>query len=328
MRDAEHLSDTGTHPFLCVRSTRSRYCVGACVLAQSVCAASVFAFAPAGCALGTQFTLFWASAVVLTAIYVLSRAFICCVERYAQYPRRDAARDTICWERVCAFSSYLWACVGLALYLTTTWHERCWVKGSSILAVCFLLTAIIMPVTMVYFDRFYSAHLLDIESEAREWQCSRTELSEVAQTRIDGSPLLDDFSPPIGFRRGVGSSDGNNCWISSLVQLLRGAPARGFEHEAECGKIRRFGVSIGAWAAGSTHIDADSDAVEAVCRVVQKPVPNVVIFAGPRGEMCQDIPSTPGAPIVFMFNARGLHYDPLWPVGGAALAGDTRETPS
>merc|ERR1712232_662843 len=101
---------------------------------------------------------------------------------------------------------------------------------------------------------------------------------------LDEAPLQYRALPknvhlPPQFTCGVGSTKGNNCWISSLVQLVRGAPEMGFLHDADCASIRDQGVQAGIWAASPAHITAGLEAIEMVCHALKcHDAPNVVIL--------------------------------------------------
>lgn len=263
------------------------------------------------CELCTELTVFWSCLGVFGIIYITLLALIYFAEHFAQYPRQDAIAATVCIDRSCALGLWLWIDFGCITYIRTVSKPACWISDAVtfnywiviVLGVCVIFTPVLV----------YSLDLATrrARSGARDVDL---ELTYCERNRIYRDLPNSVVAPP-GFRCGVASMAGSNCWISSLVQLLRGTPANGPVHDMECMKIRKIGVAAGAWPSSPIDIEATSEAVEMVCSAIDhQPVPNVVVFAGSHATLRQDIMSSPDAPTVHMFNPHGQHYDPLWPV--------------
>lgn len=139
----------------------------------------------------------------------------------------------------------------------------------------------------------------------------------VDRKEVDLKGMVANSRVPSGFERGAGSTKGNNCFISSVVQCLRGAAASGFDHEEECAALRR---------AGSGNVWGERDFIVAS--------PETLLFVatavlGQEGDVtCTIYSAHDGSNVtvvrtghvgdharahdISLFNPVGVHFDPLW----------------
>jgi hypothetical protein len=135
---------------------------------------------------------------------------------------------------------------------------------------------------------------------------------------IDLGGMVANNRVPAGFVRGRGSMQGNNCFISSVMQALVGKELRGPEHDEACAQIRRAGLGQ-LWRANN-FIEAIPSTLSFVTRHV---------FGEDRSVMCHLYSSRDGTTLedvacgecsagegpqhhIHMFNPTGVHFDPLW----------------
>lgn len=301
-----------------MRSPRSRTCaaslVGALGVAGIVRCAVRGLHAPPGCAPGLQLAVFWSLAPGFGTVMFAGYGFLKMNGAFTVYALL---------ERSCASLAWLWCCFGCATYfrLINARYHGC-LGGESVVlhtfavVVC-LMCLLLLPLVVVYCDLQHRERLRDPKESALLWDQVTAGLRTLDEVPSQYRALPKNVHLPPEFACGVGSTKGNNCWISSLVQLVRGAPDAGFLHDAECASIRDQGVHAGVWAASPDHIAAGIEAIEMVCHALQcEHVPNVVILAGLRADLRQEVLSNPANRTVCMFNPVGMHFDPLWPAPG------------
>jgi len=226
-------------------------------------------------------------------------------------------------ERWCGFFMWLWCYFGCVTYLRILANPDPDGDCLSGLASAYyvlvsgsVLLLVILPCAVMYFDLEHSEQLRDPARSTQLWHEVTGGARMCEEAHHIYRALPHNVSLPPGFRCGVGSTSDNNCFISSLVQLLRGAPEAGPLHTTECAQIRRLGVQAGVWRGPPAHIEADHDAVALVCQALQHDaVPSVVVFAGLHADLRQEVPGAAGARTLHLFNPVGMHFDPLWPDG-------------
>ena len=82
------------------------------------------------------------------------------------------------------------------------------------------------------------ACLTDFPNEAA---CLDWLLLLVHRKEVDLGGMVANARIPNGFQRGCGSMQRNNCWISSVMQCLRGRSEQGPSH---LGSVLRFGLLV------------------------------------------------------------------------------------
>lgn len=140
----------------------------------------------------------------------------------------------------------------------------------------------------------------------------------VHRKEVDLGGMVANARVPNGYQRGRGSMQGNNCWISSVMQCLRGCSEQGPSHLAECAKIRTAGIDA-LWGPRN-FVEANHMNLAFVADHVLGPGHTVVcdLFSGHDGRMRGQIRSgcgrndDPTTHIIHVFNPTGVHFDPLW----------------
>ena len=98
----------------------------------------------------------------------------------------------------------------------------------------------------------------------------------VDRKEVDLQGMAQHAATPSGFRRGVGSPAGNNCFISSVCQSLQGVPSEGPLHEELCRNIRAAGVGT-LWAQNN-YIEASTSTLQFIAGNLLVAVSNVTCW--------------------------------------------------
>eukprot|EP00928_Gymnodinium_smaydae_P045875 TRINITY_DN30537_c0_g1_i1.p1 TRINITY_DN30537_c0_g1~~TRINITY_DN30537_c0_g1_i1.p1 ORF type:complete len:371 (+),score=45.41 TRINITY_DN30537_c0_g1_i1:161-1273(+) len=271
-----------------------------------------------GSPLDTRLLLFWGGAAVIGFVLLCAYLFLKTNGAFAVYALI---------ERVCVTLMWFWAWLGCSCYVEILRRQGGMLNVlgvvRAVLAACGLfLCVLLVPAIVGYYDWRHRERLRDPDSSAKLWGEMTGGLDDVyeASASLESSGgqtyrvLPANVKLPRSFRCGVGSARGHNCWISSLVQLLRGFPESGIRHDAECAEIREQGVAAGVWRPSPDHITAGPEEVQVVVNALGlDEVPTVVILAGLQADMRQEVPGMPGSGTIYLFNPVGVHFDPLWP---------------
>lgn len=280
---------------------------------------------PHSCKRGQELYAFWFGSCVFGGMHFTFYVLALACDRFRMQGHQS--NGVVQWLgvvfhnvlRSIALLGWCWTLYGVIAYARTVdmIPRTCFVFGSfgfHIGIALALMSSLILAPSMVWAfgeaPAWMEAAAVEMTSLARDLDLLEKG-SEEDKLRVIRSANIRE---PPGFTRGMGSVVGNNCWISSLLQLLREAPASGLEHDEECAFVRELGVAAGVWPVSPEHIEAGPEAVGLVCQYVQRALPpTVIIFAGRHGDLRQDVCSVEGAPCVHMFNPLGRHFDPLWP---------------
>jgi hypothetical protein len=133
---------------------------------------------------------------------------------------------------------------------------------------------------------------------------------------IDLKGMVKHAAVPTGFKCGVGSPTGNNCYISSVCQCLQGAPQEGPLHEELCRKIRAAG--LGPLWKEANYIEASPETLQFIANHILGPSCSVTcwLYSGFDGGNEANIACGPVGNsqhhVIHLFNPVGVHFDPLW----------------
>ena len=139
----------------------------------------------------------------------------------------------------------------------------------------------------------------------------------IDRKEVDLGGMVANSRVPVGFARGRGSMEGNNCFISSIIQALLGKDLHGPEHHESCAKIRQAGLGT-LWLANN-FIEANPETLAFVTAHVLGKGQAVVchLYSSYDGTTVSEVrcgdATTPAElwHVIHLFNPTGVHFDPL-----------------
>ena len=135
-----------------------------------------------------------------------------------------------------------------------------------------------------------------------------------------GGVFVKPRKPPVGFEAGYATGNGNNCLISTPLQLVTGRREVGprATHDKRCASVRAVGAARGVWPGDGSYLTACCAAVREVCRQAEvrgtdRPA-RVVLYSGDdHAQIVQVVRSDHGSGEVSGYNPGNVHFVPLWP---------------
>ena len=148
-------------------------------------------------------------------------------------------------------------------------------------------------------------------------------LTLVYQKELHAGGILIQAPIPNGFRKGLASADGYNCFIASCLQQLENMEVgdSNQEHKQRCRVLRLAGVADGVWERSPETIDLSDQTFSFILQYLGLPVDQwqCLCYGGHHGDLLARAGPLHAPHHCCLWNRCGTHYEPLWPAAAAAI---------